>query len=515
VREHIQARVRFPGDLDNRMRTWPCAVIVIIVASLATRLPRMGQGLVDHDSWRQTDTATIARNFVEEPRILWPRIDWGAPGPGYVEAEFQLYPFAVSLIYRLTGEDPVYGRLLSLALTGVACLTFFAIARRFLEERTALAALSLFAMAPLVFRYSRAFMPEATALLFYLLALEQFLAFLDAQSWRPLLAAGVAMALAILVKPTTIHLGLVLLILAVSQMGKRAIVSRQLLVFGLLSLVPAALYYAHAARIHAVYGNTFGVLSGGDPKWGNPSYWFSWSFWEYLFVADSMWVAGPGAAILAVVGWWIDRRRSWRLLGASWAGTLLLYYLIVARYAGSARGLQYHLFAAPLVALMAGKGVEGVGRRLAAGRWAFLAVAAAAIALQVPLEVRLLGNRGGVLQREAGLAVARLSAPSDLLLVLSSDEASDRGVPNNHQEPNVFFFARRRGRVLANDRQTATAFDRELATGLSWFVNFPVLNKDADSSFLPEVRRRTQLAATGPGFEVRRVLVVRRDPGNE
>jgi hypothetical protein len=102
-----------------------------ILVLLAIRIPHLAADLADHDSWRQTDTATIARNFLEEPNILYPRINWGAPGPGYVESEFQLYPYAVYLVYRVLGENPLYGRVLSLILTALAAVIMHRIAGRY------------------------------------------------------------------------------------------------------------------------------------------------------------------------------------------------------------------------------------------------------------------------------------------------------------------------------------------------------------------------------------------------
>ena len=207
-----------PGWVKNR-GLWLGA---IIVTGLALRLPGLDPNLTDHNTWRQADTATIARNFIDEPRILWPRVDWGAPGPGYVEAEFQLLPFVTSLIYRVLGENPIYGRLLSLLATGLSCVVLDRIARRFFSDRLSLLCVAMFVMAPIVFRYSRVFMPDATALLFVLLALERFLTFLDDDRWSTLLQSAVSMSLALLVKPTTVHVGLVLIILTVHQRGWRS-----------------------------------------------------------------------------------------------------------------------------------------------------------------------------------------------------------------------------------------------------------------------------------------------------
>jgi hypothetical protein len=89
--------------------------------------------------------------------------------PGYVETEFQLYPWAVSWLYRLFGENPLLGRYLSMGCAFAACLVLHRIAARFLPRLPALLATVVFAALPLWVRLSRAFMPEATVMLFYAL----------------------------------------------------------------------------------------------------------------------------------------------------------------------------------------------------------------------------------------------------------------------------------------------------------------------------------------------------------
>ena len=51
-------------------------------------------------SWRQADTAAMARHFSLAGTPIWlPQVDWGGASAGYVESEFPLYPFLVSRLY--------------------------------------------------------------------------------------------------------------------------------------------------------------------------------------------------------------------------------------------------------------------------------------------------------------------------------------------------------------------------------------------------------------------------------
>jgi hypothetical protein len=76
-------------------------LIALMLSGLLCRLFNLTTPLLDYHSWRQTDTAAIARNFYYNGfNIFYPQIDWGGTGPGYVEAEFQLVPFIIAIFYK-------------------------------------------------------------------------------------------------------------------------------------------------------------------------------------------------------------------------------------------------------------------------------------------------------------------------------------------------------------------------------------------------------------------------------
>lgn len=483
---------------------WRIALLLAVV--LALRIPGATGELVDHDSWRQTETATIARNFLDDPRILWPRVNWGAPGPGYVEAEFQLFSYATSLLYRVFGHDPWLGRLLSILITGATAVVLMRLASGLIGPRAGVVAALLFLCAPLVFRYSRAFMPEATVLLFYVLALERYLRFLDDRRWSTVLTAALAMALAILVKPTAIHLGLVLIWVQVARDGWGSLFRARPIAFAVVALVPATLYYAHAAELHAVYGNTFGVISGGDSKWGRPEELVRPEFHLGLWRMD---IAGTLRLLglpFAIAGLWFAAGQPLRRLAVAFLVVLWLYYCIVGRYAGFApRGLHYHVYAAVPWSLLGAAGVAAVSTRC--GRrttWCLIGLTALLCAYQVWGSRWLWTERHDLFLR-AGQAVAALSAPDDVVIVLSHDAATDGSVPNNFEQPDVLFHAWRRGRILPRDRQDGDALERVAGPDARWFVNFPGLNAEAAPSFLTTLERLGAKVAEGDGFEVYRL----------
>jgi hypothetical protein len=346
-------------------------------------------------------------------------------------------------------------------------------------------------------------MPDATALLFYLVALDQFMKFLDDDRWLSLVVSALAMALAILVKPTTVHLGLVLCILAYSRRGWRCFFGSKLLIFAAISLIPSIAYYAHAASIHLEYGNTFGVISGGDSKWGTLAWRLDPRFYRNLAFMESVWTVGPVGSVLALLGLIRYRMTGWRVLVIPWGVVTFLYYFIVARYAGhQGLGLHYHLFAAPLVALLTTGGFAVMFPVRRKKRWVIPTLFVLVFGYQGICNFRVLAMEQSGHLLTAGRAVAELSRPDDLILVLSEDVSQSGGVPNNFEQPNIFFHARRRGRALERDRQSREGIESTLSPEIRWFVNLPQLNDQADPSFHEFISSRMKLERKGQGFEI-------------
>ena len=348
-------------------------------------------------------------------------------------------------------------------------------------------------------------MPESTMMLFYLLTLERFLRFLDKRDWSTILQGAFAFAIAILVKPTSIHLGLVLMILAAHRSSWRTWFTPKLLAFAAIAMLPAVLYSAHAVSLHHQYGNTFGTISGGDSKWGGPRWWFSPRFYFHLLITDAFGSVGPAGAVLALIGMFVSMRGNWRLFVLAWSGTLLAYYLIVARYAEIA--LQYHIFATPLLALASAAGSVFLFR-LKRGQWIAAIVLCGVLAVDAALDVHTIRHRDTLLH-DAGVALSGVSRPGDLVVVQSRDPAIDHGIPNNYQEPDVFFHADRFGRALPTDQQNPASLKSAMLCGAKWFVYLPEVSSEAGPGFRSYLEssmdRVVSEPAAKPGFEIFKV----------
>ena len=65
-----------------------------ILIGFLLRVINIQSPIVGVHSWRQADTAAMARHFAIEGTPIWlPQIDWAGSSRGYVESEFPLFPY--------------------------------------------------------------------------------------------------------------------------------------------------------------------------------------------------------------------------------------------------------------------------------------------------------------------------------------------------------------------------------------------------------------------------------------
>ncbi|MEC7584444.1 MAG: glycosyltransferase family 39 protein [Planctomycetota bacterium] len=487
---------------------------LLIVGSSIARIPLVDNDLLGPSEWREVETATIARHFLEEPNIFYPRVNWGAPGPGYVETEFQLMPYVVHLLYRVFGYQPWLGQALALGLAALATWLLFLLARRLMPPWTALAAAAAFGSAPLVFRYGASFMPEALTLVCYIASADRFVVWLQSRRWPAILAAGALLGLGILIKPTSIHLGLVGALVAFQRGGLKLTFGPQMLAFGAVALLPAVFWFTHAAQLHHEYGNTFGVISGGDSKWGGWDSWLDPDFYLVVLQLDVLHGMRYIGTLFVVLALFAARPLALRSGLWTWLAVLLVYYMIVARYAGhESRGLQYHVYAAVPLALAVGAGACALWQLC--GRWLSGQLVVRSLVVVLPLSGMLmeqwrandafLATEKSDLFLRAGRALASVSDAGDLVLVTSTDVATEDGAVNNFEEPKVMFHAWRRGRIIARDRLTLDELQR--VRGLidaRYLVLIDQVFDGADEDLRQELLT-WDVAATEDGFHVLRV----------
>src|SRR6478672_11243023 len=208
-----------PADVARRATATDAApkiVFVICVLAVAARLIFINQPYVDHWSWRQSDVAAIARNFLQDGfRFGYPQIDWAGNAPGYVGTEFPILPFIAAVSYKFAGVHEWIGRIQAVILFAVSLPFFFLLVREIFGSTAAVWASFFYCFAPINVFAGRSFMPDVPSLTFAIVGLYFFLRWVQHGQSSSFFVAAIAISLSLLIKITSIVILAPILYLAI------------------------------------------------------------------------------------------------------------------------------------------------------------------------------------------------------------------------------------------------------------------------------------------------------------
>ena len=292
-----------------------------VVLGLILRLIQVQAPILGVHSWRQADTAAMARHFALERTPIWlPQIDWSGASPGYVECEFPLFPYLLGQLYKLIGLHEWLGRGLSVLCSTLTIVLIIRLGQRLLDPISAWWGGLFFAVLPLGVYYGRTLQAEALMLLLAVVSIERLLVWKQRHSRWALLTSWLAFCLACLIKVLPlIWLGIPLLMVQLQPQAIGPALSLGKLIQGLRklarspgpwlyagsSIVIGALWFGYAYQVGQSTGLSFGF-------WGNNSDRSSLSLlldinlWLNLLLRISKHIAVLGVPIV-IFGLWESR----------------------------------------------------------------------------------------------------------------------------------------------------------------------------------------------------------------
>lgn len=270
-------------------------IILILFVAFLVRLYKINTPLADWHSWRQADTASVTRTYVERGiNLLFPRyqdissIQTGINNPeGYRFVEFPIYNALHALLTKyLPGLSlEVWGRLLSTICSLISVYLVFLLGRRFIGKFGGIMAAFFFAFLPYNIFFSRVILPEPMAVTLGLLALYFFVRFLDRDMASDLYLSAAFFCFSLLVKPFTVFYSVPMFYLLVDKFGFKAIFKNgrlliKLLTFTNIILIPLLLWRFWISLYPA--GMPFFTWAfNGDHIRFRPAFW-RWIFGERL-----------------------------------------------------------------------------------------------------------------------------------------------------------------------------------------------------------------------------------------
>src|SRR5882762_6712833 len=332
-------------------------VIALWILAVAVRLILIDQPYVDYWSWRQSDVAAIARNFFEYGfRFGYPQIDWAGGSGGYVGTEFPILPFLAAICYKFAGVHEWIGRSQSVIFFGISLPFFFLLVREIFDGTAAIWATFFYAFAPLNIFAGRSFMPDVPSLSLGIIGLHFFLRWLRHRKMTPFYLAAIAISLSILIKVTSVVIAAPILYLVVAAVYDRRSTGGKfgghrpplqwLALFGIITLLPSAIWYWHAHQIAQRF-YPYHFFGAGGVRLES----FSW-YWDIAQQTATSSLT-PILVILALIGMFVAPRGKFGCLFDWWLAAMVLF--VVAVGYGN-RHPWYQLPSVPITAGFAGAG---------------------------------------------------------------------------------------------------------------------------------------------------------------
>jgi hypothetical protein len=186
---------------------------------------------------------------------------------------------------------------------------------------------------------------------------------------------------------------------------------------------------------------------------------------------DLKWILGYGTIILFIVGTVIALKQKELRLIIFGIVTIGLYYMIVSRYSHEEWGIQYHVYMLPYAALAVGLGADWISENYKGiVRTGLLGISTGVfVSATLILFTQMLSAGYSDLYECAGY-VRELVPSNERIVVSTTSVAVENGIPNNYQEPQIFFYSKHSGWSLPADRHTPEKLAEYRDLGAGYFV---------------------------------------------
>lgn len=329
----------------------------IILLAFIVRLYKINRPIADWHSWRQADTAAVARNFTKEGfNPFVPKYDDmssqanGLDNPNrYRFVEFPIYNSAVAAVWSVTGVDVTSARLVTVIITLGSTLLLYFLVKRFSGWHIAALASFFFAFIPYNIFYSSTILP-APLMVFSIIGLYlTFTKWLESQKLTWFILSVLLANLAILTWPIAIFFLLPVLYLAFVKYGILMFKNYWLWLFAILSLLPFIAWRIWMTQFPEGIPNWQFLLNEGNIR-------FKGAFFRWM-IAERL-----GKLILTVSGFSLfvmgilKRPQKEKLFYWSWLASSAIYFLVFA--SGNVRHDYYQVPFVPIAAVFMAIGTK-------------------------------------------------------------------------------------------------------------------------------------------------------------
>lgn len=350
-------------------------VLVILIFVLAIgfilRLYRFDSPIADWHAWRQSDTSSVSRNFVENGfDILHPKfqdlsnVPSGIDNPnGYRFVEFPIYNIFQAGFYKTFGFFTLeeWGRLVTIFSSISSALLVFLILKKHQNEIAGLIGAFFFSVLPFSVFYGRTILPDVSTAAAVLAGIYFFDLWIEntpdtdqktkinSKSLVFFILSLLFCTLSFLLKPFAIFFTIPIAYLAYDKFGKKIITNPFLWIFGIFSLIPLIGWRMWMMQFPEGIPQSTWLLNGGGIRFKGA--YFYWVFAERI----GKLILGYWGVSLFILGL-INRIKHKPLFLYSFIFSSLLYLIVIAR--GNVQHDYYQILIIPTLCIFLGLGGE-------------------------------------------------------------------------------------------------------------------------------------------------------------
>lgn len=268
---------------------------LMLLTGFGVRLYKINNPVADWHSWRQADTASVSKVYVQEGiNLLYPRyhdissIQTGIFNPkGYRFVEFPIFNAINAVLassFKVFSLE-VWARLITISSAVITGFFLYLIGKKYLGSWGGLLAAFFYLFIPYNIYFTRVILPDPFGAMCAVIALFIYIKFIETNKDYYLYFSGLAMAMALLIKPFYGFYLIPLIYLTAKKYGlKKILVSRKLLVkfliYCALMIIPLLLWRVWEGR-HPEGIPFFTWAFDGDGIRFRPAFW-RWIFQERL-----------------------------------------------------------------------------------------------------------------------------------------------------------------------------------------------------------------------------------------
>ncbi len=365
-------------------------IIFAIFLGLLVRLNRIDSPIADWHSFRQVDTLSVTRNFLNIGiNMLIPtyhdlsNLQSGIDNPqGYRMVEFPVYNLISAGFSKIFNINPeISSRLVSIFLSlGSSLIIFFICHQQTKLFWASLLPMLVFLFLPFNIYYSRTTLPEPTAVFFMLLGLYLFKI--------NLLFSAISLSLSILIKPYTAIISLPTLIFFTRNYYSKNLTKKNILLllfFAVITIFPFILWRQWILQFPSGIPKSNWLLNNSDsttfPNWYHGynltflnklvafrPHWFYWLFKERLATL----ILGTFGIIPAFLGLAYKKGRT-QIFSLTIILGILLYFIIIAQ--GNIQHDYYQVLIIPGISIITGFGFYYIFNYIFSNKfWAILSI---------------------------------------------------------------------------------------------------------------------------------------------